>query len=115
MTASNSGTLPANGATGTIEWLGNAPPFNAYEIPASGALSLIYTATVDPMTPDGFHLNSASSFVDQVQTGPTTATVTVGRAVYIDILYFSRRVAVTFKLYRSWGPTVLAYRASSIP
>ncbi len=30
------------------------------------------------MTPDGFHLNSASSFVDQVQTGPTTATVTVG-------------------------------------
>ena len=27
------------------------------------------------MTPDGFHLNSASSFVDQVQTGPTTATV----------------------------------------
>ncbi len=30
VTASNSGTLPANGATGTIEWLGNAPPFNAY-------------------------------------------------------------------------------------
>ncbi len=81
VTASNSGTLPANGATGAIEWLGNAPPFNAYEIPASGSLSLIYTATVDPMTPDGLYVNSASSFMDQVQTGPDTATVVVGMPV----------------------------------
>ncbi len=82
VTAANSSSLPANGATGTLQFVANKlntatfPPSGGYAIPANSSISLCYSVTI-PNTP-GAYTNSATAQSGNVSTGPATSTVTVG-------------------------------------
>jgi uncharacterized repeat protein (TIGR01451 family) len=76
VTAGNSGISPTVGATGVISWAGIA--LSSYNVPANGAVRLVYTATVSS-TP-GQYSNSASVVAATVITGPSVASVSVGSA-----------------------------------
>ena len=57
--ASNSSTLPANGDTTNLDFIGLTG--TSYDLPAGGTLSLIYTANIDDTL--GTYTNSASAYI----------------------------------------------------
>ena len=76
VTAANSGSVPAAGATGRIVFRGS--PGTSYALPAGGTLTLVYTATVTS-TP-GRYVNSAAAATGLTVLGTGSAAVTVGSA-----------------------------------
>ncbi len=82
VTAANSSSLPAAGATDELHFIATPlnttafPPSGGYAVPSNGSISLCYTVTI-PNTP-GTYTNSATAQSGNVSTGPATSTVTVG-------------------------------------
>jgi uncharacterized repeat protein (TIGR01451 family) len=70
----DSSSQPATGATGVINWLGNAN--TSYSLPAGGSLTLKYTANVPNVV--GSYANSATTTTGSSTIGPATTTVSVG-------------------------------------
>ncbi|MFB2773423.1 hypothetical protein ACE1AT_29745 [Pelatocladus sp. BLCC-F211] len=74
ITAANSSIIPATGATGSIQWVGQPP--NYYTIPANSSIKLIYTANVPNI--QGNYKNSVTTTTGQSTTPAAQATVSVG-------------------------------------
>ncbi len=74
VTATNSSTMPASGATGTITFTGKLN--QSYLLPAGGTVVLKYTATV-PGTAGSYINNAFGTFGTSTTTPVATATVTV--------------------------------------
>lgn len=77
ITAANSGSAPAAGATGRLVWRGI--PNTSYTLPAGGSLTLVYTASVSTA---GQYVNSARGYAGSTGLGAAAAadTVWVGNA-----------------------------------
>ncbi len=82
--ASNSSLVPTTGSIGTINWMGNpitsctpSPTIcdGTWLVPASGTLTLKYTATVQGVA--GSYTNSVTAYAGTTMLGPVTATVVV--------------------------------------
>jgi uncharacterized repeat protein (TIGR01451 family) len=77
VTALNSGSMPASGATGTLVFRGI--PATSYKIPKQGSVVLRYTANV--ISTPGRYTNTARGVSGGTTLGsPASATVTVGSA-----------------------------------
>lgn len=76
VTAANSGSTPAAGATGTITFRGN--PGTTYAVGAGATLTLQYTVSVPNAA--GQYTNAASAYVGTTLLGNAAVTVTVGTA-----------------------------------
>lgn len=76
VTATNSGALPAAGATGRLVWRGI--PGTSYALPAGGALTLLYRVSVGS-TP-GRYVNAATPASGLTALGTARDTVYVGSA-----------------------------------
>lgn len=76
VTATNSGTVPASGATGTVVFKAN--PGVSYAIAAGDSLRLVYTVSI-PSTM-GQYVNGAMPYVGSTLIGSASSTVTVGTA-----------------------------------
>jgi uncharacterized repeat protein (TIGR01451 family) len=79
VTAANSSSVPAVGASGTITWIGQSP--NYYSVPAQSSIKLIYTATI-PNT-SGSYQNSVSATTGNTTTSTASTTITVGTPVTV--------------------------------
>jgi uncharacterized repeat protein (TIGR01451 family) len=75
VTAGNSGSVPAAGATGTLKFRG------PWAIAAGGTLTLVYTATL-PSTV-GQYVNTAGAVAGTTLLGSSSATVTVAYVVTV--------------------------------
>lgn len=78
VTAANSGSLPATGATGTILFRGI--PGSSYSVPAGGSLKLVYTVNISASPGDYVNRATALTGITPLGAGETSATVTVGSA-----------------------------------
>jgi fimbrial isopeptide formation D2 family protein len=76
VTAANSSSVPANGATGTLVF--SAIYGSSYAIAAGGSVSLIYTASIQDVA--GSYQNTVQAGIGSAVVGPATRTVTVGIA-----------------------------------
>lgn len=77
VTAANSGSVPASGASGTIIWRGNQG--SSYTLPGNGSLTLMYTTTIPPGA--GSYTNTVRAVGGTTVLGqPASATVTVAGA-----------------------------------
>jgi len=73
VTVANSNTMPANGATETIEFTGNLG--SSFAIPGGGSVSLVYTATIPDTVGD--YTNTAQGGIAMAVTPIASDTVTV--------------------------------------
>jgi uncharacterized repeat protein (TIGR01451 family) len=70
-TAAMTATMPANGATGTIQFVSNPiPSASRYFIPAGTSRTLVYTASVSNTAPIGTYTNSATGTTGNSTTSP---------------------------------------------
>lgn len=74
ITAANSSSVPSNGASGIVEFVGQ--PLTNYSVAANSSIRLIYRANL-PNTP-GIYTNQASAVVGNSQTSTASASVSVG-------------------------------------
>lgn len=70
VTAANSSSLPATGATGTLTFLGKTG--SSYALPGGGSVTLVYSATRP--TAAGSYVNSAQGYFGQATTPIAQAT-----------------------------------------
>ena len=81
VTAANSTSLPAPGATGSIAWVGGVPtafPYFSYEIGPLSSIDLVYIVDVPMGTPVGTYDNLVTASMGMYTTPPATTTVGVG-------------------------------------
>ncbi len=81
VTAANSSSIPAVGATGTVSWVGidlGDSPGSTYQVPAGGTLTLKYKTNVSGCSYPASYTNSATGTVGTTTVGPVTATLSIG-------------------------------------
>lgn len=86
VTAANSSSVPAAGATGTITFLGRQDV--SYQIAAGGSVTLVYTVTMPPAA--GSYANSAQGYFGQATTPTATVTFTVHAPAPITVVKASQ-------------------------
>jgi hypothetical protein len=86
VTATNSGSVPGTGATGTITFQGTQDM--SYQIAAGGSVTLVYTVTMPPA--EGTYTNSAQGYFGQASTPTASATFNVHAPAPITVVKASQ-------------------------
>jgi len=92
VTPSNSASLPSNGDSGTIQWVGNPPTaLDSYKIVGGGSLSLVYTVNISAAAPVDLYTNSAFITTGLDDSNIAQASFTVGNPPNV---FLSKSVAL---------------------
>ncbi len=81
----NSSQSPTFGITGTAVW--RSMPMQSWQVPANGALQLIYTTTLPNIT--DFYTNSVNISAGNVEMGPMIARAVVGTPTVVKVDHFN--------------------------